>query len=89
MRKMLAYLVIVALALSASGCALFSKPRIIKWSKPNATYQMYAQDRYTCLQQARTPVSGAYVYGNMGSSSSGYAESASLLMACMAAHGWA
>lgn len=88
MRKIVIASVAIALMLGESGCALVGLQHVMKWSRPGGTYQQYSQDRYSCLQQAKTPVASSYANAYVGSASSGYAESAGLFTSCMGARGW-
>jgi len=58
------------------------------WAKPGATYDEYLKDRYTCIQDARTPVSLGVIYDGAGSMKSGQIISRDIMFACMSAHGY-
>lgn len=68
-----------------SGCVT-TPPKV--WSKPGSSQDEFSKDRYTCLQQAQQPVSGAYVNQYGGSSSGQMITNDNLFGACMNANGW-
>ena len=75
----------------------YPQPRI--WSKPDASREQFAKDRYGCMQEARSNVSGASVTGGFrtstglalpggGQSYSREAINQPLFEACMEARGY-
>jgi len=65
------------------------------WYKANSTQEMFAKDRYACLQQAQQPNSTAY-YGDYGgalqtkqyTANAGMVTNNPLFTACMNSRGW-
>ena len=88
MKKLLAALVVLLLI---SGCAVNNNV----WYQANASQEVFAQDRYACLQQAQQPNSTAY-YGDYGgllagkqyTAQAGMVTNNPLFTACMNARGW-
>ncbi len=88
MKKLLAALGVVLLI---SGCAVNNNV----WYKANASQEVFAQDRYACLQQAQQPNSTAY-YGDYGgllagrqyTAQAGMVTSNPLFTGCMNSKGW-
>jgi hypothetical protein len=58
------------------------------WTKYGATEDSFAQDRYQCFREARTPYSSTYVNTYAGASSSGTRIDEGMFGACMEARGW-
>ena len=71
--------------LSLSACA---PVRVASWSKPGGTQEEFMRDRYACIQDARRPVSSAYIYHGVGSGQSGEVISRDIFVACMGARGY-
>jgi hypothetical protein len=64
-------------------------PQNVYWTKPGATQQTFAQDRYQCIQESKTPYSNTYVDPYTGgASSSGMRVDRGIFIACMEAKGW-
>lgn len=74
------------LAVVLQSCA--PAPKIIKFSKPGATYDDYLKDRYACMQEGRTHVSNGFVDNGTGFINGGDVISGSLVISCMAARGY-
>jgi hypothetical protein len=69
----------------ASGCAQQAEK---VWFKSGATQEIFAQDRYRCIQEARTPYSNTYVNPYAGASVSDVRTDWTVFNACMEAKGW-
>jgi hypothetical protein len=57
-----AYLATLAAVLAVSGCSTEPAP-VTKWSKPGASFDMFAADRAQCVKAARTDANGFYLAG--------------------------
>jgi hypothetical protein len=79
-------LAVVAALIPTVGCT----PRTpIRWSKTGGSYDAYLEDRYACIQGARTTVSAVYLdptYGGGGGSHE--VISPGIFRACMSARGY-
>src|SRR6266700_2405054 len=78
--------VAITLLFSYAGCARTTT--VIRWQKVGGTQEEFMRDRYTCIQDARRRVSGAYVQGGSGSASSGEVISRDIFVSCMGARGY-
>ncbi len=77
-------LILAALLLELAGCA----PRPALWTRPAATPQAFAEDRYACIREAMVPYSGAAVGPYFGRSAAGMQANDMVFTACMQARGW-
>ncbi len=87
---MIITIVIIGLMLA---CASGPQTRTV-WSRPNATQNEFAKDKYDCMQQSqqrRSASTGAWCYGyycDPGGSYSTVVTNPDLFNACMEARGW-
>ncbi len=80
------------------GYARQPHTQTVYWAKPDQSPQAFAQDKYACMMDARTPVSNGSITGGMaigntyipamGSSRSGEIISQEMVSACMEAKGY-
>jgi hypothetical protein len=60
----------------------------LRYSKPGATNEQFQKDRYECIQQARKPVSSAYVGAYGANAESNVAVDRGMFVSCLAVRGY-
>lgn len=79
---------IIAMAVAIASCNPPPPQSNLGRVKPGASCEDYQRERYQCIQEARQPISRAYVGAYGGSSASSVAPSLGVYQSCMAARGW-
>jgi hypothetical protein len=77
----------LAAAFVLAGCADEGVP-IVKWSKPDTTYDRFVQDRADCVSYTREQSQHFYMGGARYGGSVQHALNADLFVSCMTGHGY-
>lgn len=75
-------------ALLVTGCATAPAPAPVLLSKPGGTYDVFLQDRYACISEARSTVSSGVATPRAATASSGEIVRIDFYLACMSARGY-
>jgi hypothetical protein len=81
-------IVTVAMLIAVQACAPQAPLPIPRWAKPSTSYDDFLKDRYTCINDARSNVSSAFIEGGSGAARSGEILRGDIYKACMAARGY-
>lgn len=79
---------VICVSVVASACATEPPTEVMRWRKPDATYDQFMKQRYTCAQEASRTKSDGVVNQYGGRTATRSVVSLSLFQACMGASGW-
>jgi len=79
---------IVVLAVAGILCGCATQLPVLRWSKPDATYDQFLKDRYSCIRDAKGEAASGYVNQYGGRMNAGTVFDGNMFKSCMNAQGW-